>query len=65
MRFRRVMNDTQGVIESLVYSGALSSCSSDDTESACNAVDQGSVPRSGRSPGVWKGQTHPVFCLKL
>ena len=34
---------------------------SNGKESACNAGDQGSVPRLGRSPGGGKGQPTPVF----
>ena len=38
-----------------VFLGFL--CGSAGKESACNAGDMGLIPRSGRSPGEWKG--HP------
>ena len=34
---------------------------SDGKESACNAGDLGSIPRSGRSPGEGTGNPLPVF----
>ena len=37
---------------------------SDDKESACNARDPGSVPRSGRSPGEESGNPLQYFCLE-
>ena len=42
---------------SLFFSVGLP-CSSDGKESACNAGDLGSIPRSGRSPG--KGNGNPL-----
>ena len=35
--------------------------SSVSKESACNAGDMGSIPRSGRSPGEGNGKPTPVF----
>ena len=37
---------------------------SDGTESACNAVDTGSMPESGRSPGEGNGYPLQYFCLE-
>ena len=37
---------------------------SDDKESACNARDPGSVPRSGRFPGEESGNPFQYFCLE-
>ena len=36
---------------------------SDGKESACNARDVGSIPRSGRSPGEGNGYPLQYFCL--
>ena len=36
---------------------------SDDKVSSCNAGDQGSIPGSGRSPGV--GNSYPLQCSCL
>ena len=40
------------------------SCSSDGKESACNAGEVGSVPRSGRSPGEGNGNPFQYSCLE-
>ena len=37
---------------------------SDGKESACNAGDQGSIPRSGRSPGEGNGNPLQYSCLE-
>ena len=37
---------------------------SDSKESACNAGDPGSIPRSGRSPGEGNGYTLQYSCLE-
>ena len=37
---------------------------SNGKESACNAGDQGSVPRSARSPGEWNGCPFQFYCLE-
>ena len=39
-------------------------CSSVGKESACNAGDLGSIPRSGRSPGEGNGNTLQYSCLE-
>ena len=33
-------------------------------ESACNVVEPGSIPESGRSPGEWNGNPFQYFCLE-
>ena len=38
--------------------------SSDSKEFACNAGDQGSIPRSGRSPGEGHGNSLQYSCLE-
>ena len=38
--------------------------SSDGKQSACNIVDLGSVPRSGRSPGEGNGNPLQYSCLE-
>ena len=38
--------------------------SSDGKESVCNAEDQGSIPRSVRSPGEWNGNPLQYSCLE-
>ena len=37
---------------------------SDSKESTCNAVDQGSIPGSGRSPGEGNGYPLQYYCLE-
>ena len=37
---------------------------SDNKESACNAGDLGSIPKSGRSPGEVNGSPHQYCCLE-
>ena len=37
---------------------------SDDKDSACNAGDQGSIARSGRSPGIGNGNPLQYSCLE-
>ena len=39
-------------------------CSSDGKEFACNAGDQGSIPRSGRCPGEGNGNLLQYCCLE-
>ena len=38
--------------------------SSDGKESACNAGDHGSIPKSGRSPGEGNGNPLQYSCLE-
>jgi len=37
---------------------------SDGKESTCNAGDLGSIPGSGRSPGIGNGYPHQYSCLE-
>ena len=37
---------------------------SDGKESACNIVEQGSIPGSGRSPGEANGNPNQYSCLE-
>ena len=39
-------------------------CGSDRKESTCNARDQGSIPRSGSSPGEGNGNSLQYSCLE-
>ena len=43
---------------------ATTGCSSDGKESTCNAGNPGSIPGSGRSPGVGKGNPLQYSCLE-
>ena len=44
--------------------GDGNNCSSVGKESACNAGDLGSIPRSGRSPGEGNGNPPQYSCLE-
>ena len=51
----------------LVYRPSMDSCvvgGSDGKESAYSAVDPGSLPRSGRSPGEGNGNPLQYSCLE-
>ena len=48
----------------LYYYNAGFPYSSVGKESACNARDPGSIPRSGRSPGEGKGNLLQYSCLE-
>ena len=59
--------DIYGVAQSRIRLKRLSSSSSsssDSKESACNAGDAGSIPGSGRSPGVGNSNPFQYSCLE-